>query len=131
MKKNIFPIVLAFASQMAFSQYLIVGKDSISVKDYIRDNKYGLETNGPDKSVNSTVEFLLLQQLAKEKKADTLNFFVNSINQKISELREEKFYPKPVSEPLLQDFVNSNQKEIQISLFIKEKKADDKTDYKK
>ena len=131
MKKNIFPIVLAFASQMAFSQYLIVGKDSISVKDYIRDNKYGLETNGPDKSVNSTVEFLLLQQLAKEKKADTLNFFVNSINQKMSELREEKFYPKPVSEPLLQDFVNSNQKEIQISLFIKEKKADDKTDYKK
>lgn len=130
MKKNIFPIVLAFASQMAFSQYLIVGKDSISVKDYIRDNKYGLEQAGPDKSVNSTVEFILLQQLAKEKKADTLNFFVNSVNQKMTELREQKFYPKPIMDPILQDFVNSNKTETQVLLFIKEKKTDDKTDYK-
>ncbi|WP_379964275.1 hypothetical protein [Epilithonimonas sp. UC225_85] len=130
MKKKIFPVVLAFASQMAFSQYLIVGKDSISVKDYIKENKYGLDTNGPDKSVNSTVEFLLLQQLAQEKKADTLNYFVNAVNQKTSELREQKFYPKPIIEPILQDFVNSNKTETQVLLFIKEKKADDKTDYK-
>ncbi|KFC20489.1 hypothetical protein [Chryseobacterium sp. FH1] len=130
MKKNIFPIVLAFASQMAFSQYLIVGKDSISAKDYIRDNKYGLENSGPEKSVNATIEFLLLQQLAKEKKADTLNYFANSINQKMSELREDKFYPKSVSEPLIQDFVSANKTETQVLLFIKEKKADDKTDYK-
>ena len=130
MKKNIFPIALAFASQLAFSQYLIVGKDSISVKDYIKDNQYGLQQNGPEKSVNATVDFLLLQQLAKEKKADTLTFFVNSMNQKMSELREEKFYPKPVVEPLLQDFVNSSKTETQVLLFFKEKKADDKTDYK-
>jgi len=130
MKKIFFPVVLAFVSQTAFSQYLIVGKDSISVKDYIKENKYGLETNGPDKSVNSTVEFLLLQQLAKEKKADTLNFFVNSVNQKLSELREQKFYPKPIIDPLVQDFVNSNKTETQVLLFIKEKKSDDKTDYK-
>lgn len=130
MKKNIFPIVLAFASQMAFSQYLIVGKDSISAKDYIRDNKYGLENSGAEKSVNATIEFLLLQQLAKEKKADTLNYFANSINQKMSELREDKFYPKSISEPLVQDFVNANKTETQVLLFIKEKKADDKTDYK-
>jgi len=130
MKKIFFPVVLAFVSQTVFSQYLIVGKDSISVKDYIKDNKYGLETNGPDKSVNSTVEFLLLQQLAKEKKADTLNFFVNSYNQKLSELREQKFYPKVIIDPLVQDFVNSNKTETQVLLFIKEKKSDDKTDYK-
>jgi peptidyl-prolyl cis-trans isomerase SurA len=130
MKKIFFPVVLAFASQMAFSQYLIVGKDSISVKDYIKENKYGLENNGPDKSVNSTVEFLLLQQLAREKKADTLNFFVNSVNQKLSELREQKFYPKNLIDPLTQDFVNSNKTEVQVLLFIKEKKTEDKTDYK-
>lgn len=130
MKKNIFPIVLVLASQMVFSQYLIVGKDSISAKDYIRDNKYGLENSGAEKSVNSTVEFLLLQQLAKEKKADTLNFFANSINQKMSELREDKFYPRSISDPLLQDFVNSNKIETQVLLLLKEKKADDKTDYK-
>jgi len=130
MKKIFFPVVLAFTSQMAFSQYLIVGKDSISVKDYIKENKYGLETNGPDKSVNSTVEFLLLQQLAKEKRADTLNFFVNSYNQKLSEMREQKFYPKAIIDPLVQDFVNSNKTETQVLLFIKEKKSDDKTDYK-
>ncbi|MDP9955297.1 peptidyl-prolyl cis-trans isomerase SurA [Epilithonimonas hungarica] len=128
MKKIFFPVVLA--SQMAFSQYLIVGNDSISVKDYMRENKYGLENSGPDKSVNSTVEFLLLQQLAKEKKADTLNFFVNTVNQKLSELREQKFYPKNLIDPLLQDFVRSSNNEIQVLLFIKEKKADDKTDYK-
>ncbi len=130
MKKFFFPVVLAFASQTAFSQYLIVGKDSISVKDYIKENKYGLENNGPDQSVNSTVEFLLLQQLAKEKKADTLNFFINSYNQKLSELREQKFYPKSIIDPLVQDFVDSNKTETQVLLFIKEKKSDDKTDYK-
>ncbi len=128
MKKIFFPVVLV--SQMFFSQYLIVGKDSISVKDYMKDNKYGLENSGPDKSVNSTVEFLLLQQLAREKKADTLNFFVNTVNQKLSELREQKFYPKNLVDPLLQDFVKSNNNEIQVLLFIKEKKAEDKTDYK-
>jgi len=130
MKKIFFPVLLAFSCQLAYSQYLIVGKDSISAKDYIRDNKYGLEHTGPDKAVNATVEFLLLQQLAKEKKADTLSFFVNTVNQKIGELREEKFYPKTIIDPLLKDFVNSNKTETQVLLFIKEKKSDDKTDYK-
>ncbi len=130
MKKIFFPVLLAFASQNAFSQYLIVGKDSISVKDYIRDNKYGLEQTGPEKAVNSTIEFMLLQQLAREKKADTLNFFVNSMNQKLSEIREQKFYPKTIIDPMVQDFVNSSKNEIQIQLFIKEKKSEDKTDYK-
>ena len=130
MKKIFFPAVLAFVSQVTSAQYLIVGKDSISVKDYIKENKYGLETNGPDKSVNSTVEFLLLQQLAKEKKADTLTFFTNSMNQRLSDLREQKFYPKSIVEPILQDYVNSSKTETQILLFIKEKKAEDKTDYK-
>lgn len=130
MKKIFFPVLLAVATQNLFSQYLIVGKDSISVKDYIRDNKYGLENSGTEKSVNATIDFLLLQQLAKEKKADTLNFFVNTVNQRLSEIREQKFYPKSVIDPLLTDFVASNQKEVQVLLFIKEKKAEDKTDYK-
>lgn len=130
MKKIFFPVLLAFASQSLFSQYLIVGKDSISAKDYIKENKYGLEKAGPDKAVSSTVEFLLLQQLAKEKKADTLNFYVNAVNQRLSELRDKKFYPKSIIDPLLQDFVNSSKTEQQVLLFIKEKKSDDKTDYK-
>ena len=130
MKKIFFPVLLAVATQNLFSQYLIVGKDSISVKDYIRDNKYGLENSGTEKSVNATIDFLLLQQLAKEKKADTLNFFVNTVNQRLSEIREQKFYPKSVIDPLLTDFVASNQKEVQVLFFIKEKNADDKTDYK-
>lgn len=130
MKKIFFPVLLAVATQNLFSQYLIVGKDSISVKDYIRDNKYGLENSGTEKSVNATIDFLLLQQLAKEKKADTLNFFVNTVNQRLSEIREQKFYPKSVIDPLLTDFVASNQKEVQVLIFIKEKNADDKTDYK-
>ena len=74
MKKIFFPVLLAVATQNLFSQYLIVGKDSISVKDYIRDNKYGLENSGTEKSVNATIDFLLLQQLAKEKKADICIF---------------------------------------------------------
>lgn len=130
MKKIFFPVLLAVATQNLFSQYLIVGKDSISVKDYIRDNKYGLENSGTEKSVNATIDFLLLQQLAKEKKADTLNFFFNTVNQRLSEIREQKFYPKSVIDPLLTDFVASNQKEVQVLLFLKEKNADDKTDYK-
>lgn len=130
MKKIFFPVILALSTQSVFSQYLIVGKDSISVKDYIKENKYGLEKVGPDKAVSSTVEFLLLQQLAKDKKADTLNFYVNAVNQKLSELRDKKFYPQSIVSPLLQDFVNSSKTEQEVLIFIKQKKSDDKTDYK-
>ena len=121
MKKIFFPVLLALATQNLFAQYLIVGKDSISVKDYIRDNKYGLENSGTEKSVNATIDFLLLQQLAKEKKADRLNFFVNTVNQRLSEIREQKFYPKSVIDPLLTDLVASNQKEVQVLLFIRKR----------
>lgn len=130
MKKNILPLLFGLIAQTGFSQYLIVGKDSLSVKDYIKDNQYGLEQSGVDKSVNSTVEFMLLQQLAKEKRVDTLSYFTNSVNQKIGELRDEKLYPKNIIDPMIQDFISSSKTEIQIQLFIKQKDTNDKTDYK-
>jgi len=42
MKKATY-ILFLLATQMGFSQYMIVGKDSISVQKFVKENQFGLE----------------------------------------------------------------------------------------
>ena len=87
--------LLAFALFLAFisykSQYLIVGKDSISAEKFKTENTYSLENSGIDKTVRSYIEFKLLQNFALDKKADTLSYFKKRISDKELELREKNY----------------------------------------
>lgn len=130
MKKITLLLFLVLGS-FAFSQYMIVGKDSVSLQDFKKDNLYGLQNTGIEKTLTNTQNFMLLQQLAAEKKADTLTYFKQRMSQKLAELAEEHFYPKPLVQSLLTDFVKNNQQERSIFFFAKQKTADDKTDYQK
>ncbi len=129
--KKVHLIAFLALAQASFAQYMIIGKDSIAVQNFIKDNQYGLEHAGIDKTISSIQDFTLLQQFAKEQKADTLSYFRDRIAQVDSNLREKYFYPEKIVDGVLQDYVHDNITERQMLLFAVQKKAEDKTDYQK
>lgn len=130
MRKKI-AAALLIVSGAASAQYMIVGKDSISLQDFKKQNLYGLQNSGVEKTLKNTQDFMLLQQFAAEKKADTLSFFRNRMGEREAQLREENFYPQSISNGLLQDYVKKNQTELNVHFFTVAKTAEDKTDYQK
>ena len=113
--------LLAFALFLAFisykSQYLIVGKDSISAEKFKTENTYGLENSGIDKTVRSYIEFKLLQNFALNKKADTLSYFKKKMAEREMQLRETLFYPKDIMQSSLNQYFSLNQIEKKIQIF--------------
>lgn len=127
--KKINIIVALLAVQLGFAQYMIVGKDSISVQDFKKDNLYGLQNSGIEKSISNVQDFLLLQQFAKERKADTLSVFKERVGQTMGEIREKSFYPESLVSNATAKYVKDNQTEKNILFFAVEKKEGDTTDY--
>ncbi|WHF51577.1 peptidylprolyl isomerase [Chryseobacterium gotjawalense] len=111
------------------AQYMIVGKDSISLAQFKKENLYGLENAGVANTINTTQNFYLFQQFAAEKKADTLTYFRERMSEREAELRSKYFFPSQVIDPVLNDFVKDNQTEKEVQVFILEKTEGDKTDY--
>lgn len=122
-------LFLAFVSYK--SQYIIIGKDSISAEKFQVENKYGLENAGIDKTVKTYIDFKLLQQFALDKKADTLSYFKKRISDKELELREQYFYPKDIMQASLNQYLYANLLEKKIQVFYIEKTDKDTRDYNK
>lgn len=124
--------VLLFLAFLSYkSQYLIIGKDSVSVQKFREENKYGLETAGINSSIKTYTDFKLLQQFAIEKKADTLSYFKAKMAEKNQQLREESFYPKPILQSALNEYLSANLVENKIQVFYVQKMENDTNDYKK
>ena len=124
--------VLLFLAFLSYkSQYLIVGKDSVSVQKFKEENKYGLETAGINSTIKTYTDFKLLQQFAIEKKADTLSYFKAKMAEKNQQLREESFYPKPILQSALNEYLSANLLENKIQVFYVQKTENDTNDYKK
>lgn len=124
-------VLSIIAAQMTFAQSMIVGDTKITVQDFKKDNQYGLENIGIEKSIENVQNFILLQQLAKEKKVDTLEVFKERYNGTLEDLRQKYFYPEAIKNDFLKRFVDENKTERKILFFAVQKKADDKTDYNK
>ena len=124
--------VLLFLAFLSYkSQYLIIGKDSVSVQKFREENKYGLETAGINSSIKTYTDFKVLQQFAIEKKADTLSYFKAKMAEKNQQLREESFYPKPILQSALNEYLSANLVENKIQVFYVQKTENDTNDYKK
>ena len=124
--------VLLFLAFLSYkSQYLIIGKDSVSVQKFREENKYGLETVGINSSIKTYTDFKLLQQFAIDKKADTLSYFKAKMAEKNQQLREESFYPKPILQSALNEYLSANLVENKIQVFYVQKTENDTNDYKK
>ena len=122
-------MVMVFSGGIS-AQYMIVGKDSISLAQFKKENAYGLENTGVANTINTIQNFYLFQQFAAEKKADTLSYFRERMSDKEVELRSKYFFPSQIIDPVLNDYVKDNQVEKEVQIFILEKTAEDKTDYK-
>ena len=128
--RKIFGVVMMMVLGGGLSaQYMIVGKDSISLAQFKKENVYGLENTGVQNTINTTQNFYLFQQFAADKKADTLTYFRERMSEKEAELRSQYFFPAQVIDPVLNDYVKDNQTEKEVQIFILEKTADDKTNY--
>ena len=91
------------------AQYMIIGKDSISLADFKKEYQYGLQNTGIEKTINTTQDFVLLQQFAQEKKADTTASFREKMSEKEDGLRTKYFYPTNVIDPVLHDYLKHNK----------------------
>ena len=111
------------------AQYMIIGKDSISLADFKKEYQYGLQNTGIEKTINTTQDFVLLQQFAQEKKADTTASFREKMSEKEDGLRTKYFYPTNVIDPVLNAYLKDNQTEKEVLIFMVQKSADDKNDY--
>ena len=129
MKKIFAFVMLAGFSSVISAQYMIIGKDSISLADYKKEYQYGLQNSGIEKTLRSTEDFILLQQFAADKKADTTASFRERMMEKEADLREQYFYPKQVLDPVLNDFMKDSQTEKQVQIFMVQKSAGDTNNY--
>ncbi len=128
--RKIFGVVMMMVLGGGLSaQYMIVGKDSISLAQFKKENVYGLENTGVQNTINTTQNFYLFQQFAADKKADTLTYFRERMSEKEAELRSQYFFPAQVVDPILNDYIKDNQTEKEVQVFIVEKTADDKNNY--
>lgn len=112
------------------AQYFIIGKDSISLADFKKEYQYGLQNNGIAKTLESTEDFILLQQFAADRKVDTTASFREKMMTREGELREKLFYPKSVVDPVLNAYMKDNSTEKEVQLFLVPKTADDKNNYR-
>ena len=128
--RKIFGVAMMLALGGGLSaQYMIVGKDSISLQQFKKDNAYGLENTGVENTINTTTNFYLFQQFAADKKADTLTYFREKMADKEGELRGKYFFPTQIIDPVLNAYVKDNQTEKEVQVFILEKTPGDTIDY--
>lgn len=128
--KKLFAIVLMVGLANTISaQYMIIGKDSISLSDFKTEYQYGLQNSGVEKTIKSTQEFILYQQFAEQKKADTTLAFREKMSEKDNELRSKFFYPKQVIDPVLNDYMKDSQTEKEVQVFMVQKTEGDANNY--
>lgn len=128
--KKIFATVLMIGLANTISaQYMIIGKDSISLSDFKTEYQYGLQNSGVEKTIRTTQEFILFQQFAEQKKADTTLAFREKMNEKESEIFAKFFYPKQVIDPVLNDFMKDNETEKEVQIFVASKTEGDTNNY--
>lgn len=128
--KKLFAIVLMVGLANTISaQYMIIGKDSISLSDFKTEYQYGLQNSGVEKTIKTTQEFILFQQFAEQKKADTTLAFREKMSEKENELRSKFFYPKQVIDPVLNDYMKDSQTEKEIQVFMVQKAEGDTNNY--
>ena len=129
MKKALGLLMMVVFSGIISAQYMIVGKDSISLNQFKKENQYGLENTGVKNTINTIQNFYLFQQFAAEKKADTLTYFREKMADREVELRTKYFFPSQIIDPILNDYVKDNQVEKEVQVFIVEKKEGDTNNY--
>ncbi len=129
--KKIFFLLAFLLTTWSFGQYMIIGKDSLSLADFKKQYGQALTTNGVESALTTAQNFYLFQQLAEDKKADTTGYFSQRMASKLNEVHQDYFFDSKDVEQLSRQFVLDNQIERQILVFNLEKTNSDPTSYQK
>lgn len=129
MKKIVAFMMLAGLGNALSAQYMIIGKDSISLADFKKEYQYGLQNAGITKTIKATEDFILLQQFAAQKQIDTTAAFREKMMDKEGELRSKFFYPKQLVDPVLNQYLKDSQTEKLVQIFMVQKAEGDKNNY--
>lgn len=130
MKKTLVFSLSVFLGITLQAQHMIIGKDTLSLDTFKKEYLYGLQNNGIDKTLETTADFILLQQFAADKKVDTTANFRERMMEKEAELREKFFYPKQVIDPVINAYMKDNLTEKEVQVFLVSKTSTDKTNYR-
>lgn len=122
-------MMLAGLGTTLSAQYMIIGKDSISLADFKKEYQYGLQNAGITKTIKATEDFILLQQFAAQKQIDTTAAFREKMMDKEGEWRSKFFYPKQVVDPVLNQYLKDSQTEKLVQIFMVQKAEGDKNNY--
>lgn len=131
MKKLFAILMMVGLSSILSAQYMIIGKDSLALADFKKEYLYGLQNSGVEKTLSTTQDFILLQQFAEEKKADTTASFREKMMEKSGSLSSKYLYPANVLEPVLNSYMTDLQTEKEVQIFTVQKTEGDKNDYQK
>lgn len=131
MKNKLLIPIAALMLQMTFAQSITVGKSQISLPQFKTDYATGLKNLGVKSTVDSYINFKLIQDFAQAQRADTTKYFQMSINQQINELKKDGYYPKDLEDQFLNSYLQANQKEYQVQVFFLPKAEQKKIDYLK
>lgn len=132
MKNILTGLFFVSAVYSGYAQNLIVGQDTISAAEFEKEYAFGLEKKGIKSTVDSYIDFMVVQHFAKTLKVDTTRYYKNLVDKRLNELKKDSFFPKDLQNKSLAQFIKDNKTESKVQIFfLKKADADATKDYKK
>lgn len=129
--KSLISLLTIAAAHLCFGQSIVINNDAMPVAKFSKEYEAGLKNQGIDQTIDSYINFKLIQDYSKSLKADTTQNFRTQIGTRLNELKKESYYPKELETKFLNDYIAANQKEKQIQVFFAKKEEGVKKDFQK
>lgn len=122
---------VAVFTQFITAQSLKVGNESISVAEFAKEYETGLKNQGVESTIDSYINYRIAQEFAKNKQVDTMRYFKSAVVQRLSELKKNDYFPKPLQDKFLTQYIADNKREYEVQVFFVNKEDGEKKDFQK
>ncbi|AQX13946.1 peptidylprolyl isomerase [Elizabethkingia meningoseptica] len=131
MKNKSLISLFALAAHLGFAQSIVINNDAMPVAKFAKEYESGLKNQGIDQTIDSYINFKLIQDFSKSLKADTTQMFRAQVATRLNELKKDSYYPKDLENKFLNDYIAASQKEKQIQVFYAKREEGSKVDFQK
>ncbi|PUB30943.1 peptidyl-prolyl cis-trans isomerase SurA [Elizabethkingia sp. YR214] len=129
--KSLISLLTIAAAHLGFAQSIVINNDAMPVAKFSKEYEAGLKNQGIDQTIDSYINFKLIQDFSRSLKADTTQNFRAQIGTRLNELKKESYYPKELETKFLNDYMAASQKEKQVQVFFAKKEEGVKKDFQK
>nr|WP_305050798.1 hypothetical protein [Elizabethkingia bruuniana] len=116
--KSLISLLTIAAAHLGFAQSIVINNDAMPVAKFSKEYEAGLKNQGIDQTIDSYINFKLIQDFSRSLKADTTQNFRAQIGTRLNELKKESYYPKELETKFLNDYMAASQKEKANSGFL-------------